>query len=178
MKNSLGRLEEIRPGTRSPESLVTFAAFETALEMIPRPTFVIGQDGQILHANALGEELLGKESATLRRSLARIAQGESRDGTWRLTAIGGPAPQTFIAVCEPTAFGVSVVGCQNAAASRWNLTARQAEVLDLVARGATNATVAEALGIKERTVEFHLSAIFDKAGVDNRATLIARLLAL
>lgn len=51
-------------------------------------------------------------------------------------------------------------------------------MLDLVASGATNAAIAEALEIKERTVEFHLSAILDKAAVDNRATLIARLLAL
>ncbi len=59
----------------------------------------------------------------------------------------------------------------------WKLTSRQAQVLALVARGATNGTIAEELGITERTVEYHLSAIFDRVGVDNRATLIARLLA-
>jgi DNA-binding NarL/FixJ family response regulator len=75
----------------------------------------------------------------------------------------------------PGALAEAVRGRSSQLRSR--LTARQAEVLDLVAAGSTNAVVAEALGIKERTVEFHLSAIFDKAGVDNRATLIARLLA-
>ena len=179
MKNSVRRLEDMGTGPRSPESLATFAAFETALGMIPRPTFVIGHDGRILHANPLGEELLGRERASIQRSLARVAQGESQEGAWRLSAIAGP-PQArgFIAVHEPPAFGSRAVGEQSSAASRWNLTGRQAEVLGLVARGATNAAVAEALGIKERTVEFHLSAIFDKVGVDNRATLIARLLAL
>ena len=32
------------------------------------------------------------------------------------------------------------------------------------------------LGIAERTVEIHVSAIFDRAGVSSRAALIARLL--
>jgi DNA-binding CsgD family transcriptional regulator len=166
-------------GIRPAESLPTFAAFETVLGMIPQPTFVIGRDGRILQANPLGEEILGRERATIQRSPARVAQGESEEGDWRLTAIGGaPRPEGFIAVLEPTTSGVQAIGGQNPAASLWNLTARQAEVLDLAARGTTNAAVGEALGIKERTVEFHLSAIFDKAGVDNRATLIARLLAL
>jgi DNA-binding CsgD family transcriptional regulator len=51
-------------------------------------------------------------------------------------------------------------------------------VLDLVARGLTNALVADVLGISEGTVEYHLTALFDKAGVCNRATLIASLLEL
>ena len=62
------------------------------------------------------------------------------------------------------------------AIQHWKLTARQGEVLSLVARGLTNALIAEELGIGQGTVEFHLSAIFDKAGVANRASLIVRLL--
>jgi DNA-binding NarL/FixJ family response regulator len=64
------------------------------------------------------------------------------------------------------------------ATSRFHLTLRQSQVLDLVARGLTNATIAEMLQIRETTVEFHLRAIFDKAGVDNRVTLVARVLEL
>ena len=48
-------------------------------------------------------------------------------------------------------------------------------MLDLVLRGFTNALIADELGIGEGTVEFHLSAIFDKAGVESRAMLIARV---
>jgi len=62
-----------------------------------------------------------------------------------------------------------------AARVRWRLTARQTEVLRLVARGFTNVLIAEMLEIGEGTVEFHLHAIFDKAGVDNRATLIVTM---
>jgi DNA-binding NarL/FixJ family response regulator len=67
------------------------------------------------------------------------------------------------------------IGSTHAAVARWKLTARQMQVLDLVARGLINASIAETLAIRVGTVEFHLAKIFDKAGVDNRATLIARL---
>jgi DNA-binding NarL/FixJ family response regulator len=58
------------------------------------------------------------------------------------------------------------------------LTPRQIAVLDLVAKGLTNELIAEQLMIGKGTVEFHLSATFDKAGVSNRATLIVQLLDL
>ncbi|HVV50699.1 MAG TPA: LuxR C-terminal-related transcriptional regulator, partial [Polyangia bacterium] len=57
-----------------------------------------------------------------------------------------------------------------------NLTARQTEVLELVARGRTNTSLAEPLGVRLGTVEFHISAIFDKVGVSSRAALIATLM--
>jgi DNA-binding CsgD family transcriptional regulator len=175
MKNSLRRMDG-GPGTLLPEGLPTFAAFETALGMIPQPTFVVSRAGQILHANALGEQLLGRERVSIQRSLVLAALGEPRDGAWRLTALDGTQPLLgFIAVLDPTATHQNGAAGDRSGVRPWHLTARQAEVLGLVAGGATNAAVAEALGIKKRTVEFHLSAIFDKAGVDNRATLIARL---
>jgi DNA-binding NarL/FixJ family response regulator len=42
------------------------------------------------------------------------------------------------------------------------LTPRETEVLALVARGHTNAVIAEKLGISKRAVERHLNSIFDK----------------
>jgi DNA-binding NarL/FixJ family response regulator len=62
------------------------------------------------------------------------------------------------------------------AAARWRLTARQQEVLELLARGLTNAIVADTLAISERTVEFHVTAILDKAGADSRMSLLVRLI--
>jgi DNA-binding CsgD family transcriptional regulator len=52
--------------------------------------------------------------------------------------------------------------------SSWSLTAREAEVLGLVARGKTNAEVASALYISPLTVRKHLEHIFEKLGVGNR----------
>jgi DNA-binding NarL/FixJ family response regulator len=54
------------------------------------------------------------------------------------------------------------------------LTDRELEVLRLVASGANNAEVAEALYLSERTVKGHISAIFLKLGVRDRPAAIIR----
>lgn len=53
------------------------------------------------------------------------------------------------------------------------LTPRQVEVLCLVAAGMSNAEVAAELVISERTVERHLSNVFARIGVGNRAAATA-----
>lgn len=49
------------------------------------------------------------------------------------------------------------------------LSAREVEVLRLVAAGYTNRQIAGELVISEKTVANHLAHIFNKIGVDNRA---------
>jgi DNA-binding NarL/FixJ family response regulator len=61
----------------------------------------------------------------------------------------------------------------DAAAPVGGLTAREIEVLRLVAAGKTNRAVAEDLVISEKTVARHLSNIFDKLGVSSRAAATA-----
>ena len=55
------------------------------------------------------------------------------------------------------------------------LTAREAEVLRLLARGASNPEIAAALVVSRRTVEHHLESVYAKLGVRSRsaATLMA-----
>ena len=53
------------------------------------------------------------------------------------------------------------------------VTARELEVLRLVATGSTNREIANALSISERTVERHLGNIFTKLDVPNRAAATA-----
>lgn len=48
------------------------------------------------------------------------------------------------------------------------LTGQQHRVLALVAEGRLNKQIADALGIQERTVKAHLTAIFERLGVRNR----------
>jgi DNA-binding NarL/FixJ family response regulator len=54
------------------------------------------------------------------------------------------------------------------------LTAREREVLRLLARGLTNKQIAADLVITERTVKFHVSAILAKLGAGNRTEAIHR----
>lgn len=53
------------------------------------------------------------------------------------------------------------------------LTERELEVLEAVARGERSKEIAYHLGISERTVKAHLSSIYNKLGVDSRAAAIA-----
>lgn len=53
------------------------------------------------------------------------------------------------------------------------LTTREAEILDLVAAGLTNAAIAERLWISPGTVKKHLDNIYAKLGVANRTAAVA-----
>ena len=53
------------------------------------------------------------------------------------------------------------------------LSARERGVLRLVAAGQSNRQIADTLSISERTVKFHVTAIFNKLGADNRAQAVA-----
>jgi DNA-binding NarL/FixJ family response regulator len=53
-------------------------------------------------------------------------------------------------------------------------TARQLEVVLLVAQGETNRSIADRLGVAERTVEFHLRRLFVKVGAASRTELVTR----
>ncbi|MDD5510164.1 MAG: response regulator transcription factor [Dehalococcoidales bacterium] len=55
-----------------------------------------------------------------------------------------------------------------------NLTNKEAEVLKLVATGATNKEIASSLNISENTVKYHLRNIMEKLHVRNRAQMVAR----
>jgi DNA-binding CsgD family transcriptional regulator/tetratricopeptide (TPR) repeat protein len=83
------------------------------------------------------------------------------------------------AVCAPLGAAVALARA-DALAERFNappaapaypagLSAREAEVLRLVAQGLTNSQVAERLYLSPRTVENHLRSIYGKLGVPTRA---------
>ena len=55
-----------------------------------------------------------------------------------------------------------------AQAGRDGLTARELEILQMVAAGASNVRIAKALWVAEQTVKYHLSNIYRKLGVANR----------
>jgi DNA-binding NarL/FixJ family response regulator len=53
------------------------------------------------------------------------------------------------------------------------LSARERGVLRLVAAGLSNRQIAETLLLSERTIKFHVTAILNKLGADNRAQAVA-----
>lgn len=55
------------------------------------------------------------------------------------------------------------------------LSAREQEVVELLMKGKSNKLIASALGISDRTVEFHLKNIYNKHQVSSRTELILKL---
>ena len=95
-------------------------------------------------------------------------------------------PQQILAAMESVAAGLTVlhpraldrmlsVKRTGPAVSRQlqPLTPRELEVLDMLAQGLANKTIAWKLGISEHTVKFHIASIFDKLDVATRAEAVA-----
>jgi DNA-binding CsgD family transcriptional regulator len=61
-----------------------------------------------------------------------------------------------------------------AAKQTWQLSDRQALVLEMLASGAANKEVATGLDISVKGAEYHVAALCQKAGVTNRTSLVAR----
>lgn len=54
------------------------------------------------------------------------------------------------------------------------LTAREIEVLELVAEGLSNKAIAGRLDISDQTVKFHIASIIGKLGASNRTDAVRR----
>jgi DNA-binding NarL/FixJ family response regulator len=110
-----------------------------------------------MRAGARGYVLKGAEQQEIARAIMAVAAGE---------AIFGPAVATRVLAyfatppVTPTPFP--------------ELTAREREVLDLIAAGCNNRQIAERLGLSAKTVANHISAIFAKLQVADRTQAILR----
>jgi DNA-binding CsgD family transcriptional regulator len=93
---------------------------------------------------------------------AAWAQGRNMTPEQAIAAQGQEvAPASATAAVSPTS------------TSPAGLTAREVQVLRLVAKGLTNAEVAQELQLSEKTVAHHLTHIFNKTGAENRASATA-----
>ncbi len=139
-------------------SAVVRAALQTVLDAFRVPALVVGRRGELVCANQTGRAFFDGRGLTPDLS--------SRH--WEVRALAGAG------ACDWSLVVWRTEKAESAPARRgWNLTARQREVLGLIARGLSNAGIAESLGIRPGTVEFHVSALFDKVGVNSRAALLA-----
>jgi DNA-binding NarL/FixJ family response regulator len=68
---------------------------------------------------------------------------------------------------------VEALAGRGRAGAAGGLTAREVQVLRLVATGRTNRVIAAELVLSERTVDRHVSNIFTKLGVSSRAAATA-----
>src|SRR5205823_5337770 len=91
----------------------------------------------------------------------------------RLLALAQPPLPASTTVARPAPVAAADAGSSGPHLFPRGLTAREVEVLRLVAAGQTNRDIAETLIISNRTVAHHLSNIFDKLGVSSRAAATA-----
>ena len=94
--------------------------------------------------------------------------------------------ETMLAKPEMHGLRGSIVGTRSPAKDTVNpdrspsgafagLSARQVQIADLVVTGRSNREIADELGLSPRTVETHVSAIFDKLGISTRVQLTAAI---
>ena len=88
--------------------------------------------------------------------------------------LSGPSMQRQVAVIFEVARPVEIVPL---IAQAYDLTKREEEIMQSVLRGLSTAEMADTFHIASHTVQDHLKAIFEKAGVSSRRELAGRLFA-
>ena len=102
----------------------------------------------------------------------------TRAGRWallhatRLSGRGGSDRPTAVIVEQATSHDVAPLVLQ-----AYYLTGRETQVAELVLRGLSTKEIVAELCISALTVQDHLKAVFEKAGVSNRRSLVARVFA-
>jgi DNA-binding CsgD family transcriptional regulator len=109
---------------------------------------------------------LSPEVPSLRQLTARVA---ALEGSLRVAATAGWGSELEVSLPLDPPQAISSA----AAATEWGLSAREQEVLQLVATGARNRAIAEELSISENTVKFHVARLLRKVGATTRAELAA-----
>ena len=112
-----------------------------------------------VQAGARGYLVKGARQAELLRAVHAVAEGG---------AVFGPA------VARRMVDFFNAAASATSTASFPELTAREREILDLVARGRSNAQIAEQLVLSTKTVRNHVSSVFTKIQVVDRAQAIVK----
>jgi DNA-binding CsgD family transcriptional regulator len=101
---------------------------------------------------------------------------KSGDGFVKLTRLGDPVPWhlVFTPPLPPRAAPLDLRPRIPAASGGPALTAREREILELVAQGQSNKEIGRTLGISPETVKTHLENVYCKLAVARRAQAIAR----
>jgi two-component system response regulator NreC len=113
---------------------------------------------QALQAGVAGYVLKGASTDELLAALRLVNQG------------GVPIPRAL----SPKLLTDYMIRAQEDTASSYKtLSSREREILKLICKGRTNKQIAEELFLSVRTVERYRSSIMRKAGLENRAELVA-----
>ena len=126
---------------------------------LPTIALIIGGDDvavEVLRAGYAGYLLQGSEPSELEKALTAVSTGEN----WAERKVVAKA----LTANDPRATPAGM--------SFESLTPREQEIFELITKGLSNRAIAERLGIAEKTVKGHASALYAKLGVKDRRDLI------
>jgi DNA-binding CsgD family transcriptional regulator/PAS domain-containing protein len=156
------------------EAGIARGTLSAALEHVNGAAWLLGPGGRVEHANAAARSQLQADRTGTLATLERCVAGKP-DPRFTVTSVRGDVGRAGHVVVETPA-RATPQGVPRAAV-RLGLTPAQTRVLERVARGSSNATIAAELKVAERTVEAHVTAILEKAQVPSRAALIVQIFA-
>jgi ATP/maltotriose-dependent transcriptional regulator MalT len=116
------------------------------------------------------------EAAQARLELGRALAAQDRVADGLEHALAARAVFEELGAERATAIADKVVarlGGRSAVAKRAGLTAREVEVISLIAQGLSNREIAERLVLSEHTVHRHVANIYTRLGVSSRAAAVA-----
>lgn len=163
---------------------------QLALDTAGRPSFAIDDDGAIIWltplATATIERLFpgwtprdGRLPEPLAATVRHLQQPDPPVGAQASFKTGESTVEcTFLRQSSADQWLFRLAerregDAQRLLAERHGLTSREAEVLVWISRGKQNREISEILHISPRTVNKHLEQIFEKMGVENRASATA-----
>ena len=134
------------------------------------PVIVLVESGQALdalHAGAAAVLADSSDGATLNAAIHAVAQGLTllSDTFRRELLIDRAARDGLAADADPEPVPI-------------DLSARERQVLQLLAEGASNKVIARRLGITPNTAKFHVASIIAKLGAIGRTDAVARAMRL
>ncbi|AKV04387.1 Transcriptional regulator, LuxR family [Labilithrix luteola] len=145
-----------------------------ALEAIGTAAVVVDVRGVVKGANQLA---LARFDGDPHAATTELRRSLDSEGAYCVHPLAGCASSHFLLVLRQVVDEDRVGSRVDAAAKRLRLTPAQVRVLRFVVTGAPNRTIAAKLDISERTVEIHMTALLSKFDADNRAALVALVLA-
>jgi DNA-binding CsgD family transcriptional regulator len=143
---------------------------------------------QLIYANAAACQLRERLRTKYRSELTVLLNDHIRsldrlDSASTISLLTGQRGEPFylhVIPLDPSGVDIAVsvreLGTSMGAfRTRYRLSRREAEVVELVLLGYRNRDIAITLGTSPTTIKKHLTHIFDKVGVDTRTQLITRL---
>jgi DNA-binding NarL/FixJ family response regulator len=156
---------------------------QAALDHVGRSIFAVDSAGTLLWSTPRCQAIVARHFpdtgalASLVMALLGPADGSERvvhchpidGGRLELIMLAPNNPGEWLFRIAEIADGAE----QRLLAQRHGLTEREADVLLWISRGKANREISEILGISPRTVNKHLEQVFEKMGIENRASAAA-----